>query len=78
VVTAWFCVPGRSYLPLLDGLYDHRDALTLAKGVIEIDDPDRIPELIAHAFTEATSGRAGPIAVFASGRRAVFAQRRCR
>src|SRR5207245_5787738 len=22
-----FCVPGESYLPLLDGLYDHRDAL---------------------------------------------------
>jgi len=138
-----FCVPGESYLPLLDGLYDHRDALRvvtcrheaaaanaaeatgklsgrpgvcmvtrgpgathaavgvhtarqdstpmvlligqvarghrgrdafqevefeqmfgpLAKAVIEIDDPDRIPELIAYAFTEATSGRAGPVAV---------------
>ena len=22
-----FCVPGESYLPLLDGLYDHRDRL---------------------------------------------------
>jgi len=35
----------------------------LAKAVIEISDPDRIPELIARAFTVATSGRAGPVVV---------------
>ncbi len=138
-----FCVPGESYLPLLDGLFDHRDRLRLvtcrheaaaanaaeasgkltgrpgvcivtrgpgathaavgvhtarqdstpflllvgqiarsqrgreafqeidpgqvfgsiAKGVFEIDDPDRIPELIANAFTLAASGRQGPVVV---------------
>jgi acetolactate synthase I/II/III large subunit len=138
-----FCVPGESYLPLLDGLFDHRDILrlvtcrheasaanaaeatgkltgrpgvcmvtrgpgathasvgvhtarqdstpmillvgqvarehrgreafqevdfeqvfgALAKAVIEVDDADRIPELIAAAFTLAASGRAGPVVV---------------
>jgi acetolactate synthase-1/2/3 large subunit len=138
-----FCVPGESYLPLLDGLFDHRDHLRvvtcrhesaaanaaeaagkltgrpgvcmvtrgpgathaavgvhtacqdstplillvgqvarghrgreafqeldvpavfgpLAKAAIEIDDPDRIPELVARAFTLATSGRHGPVVI---------------
>jgi acetolactate synthase-1/2/3 large subunit len=138
-----FCVPGESYLPLLDGLYDHRDHArvvtcrheasaanaaeatgkltgrpgvcmvtrgpgathaavgvhtarqdstplillvgqvarghrgreafqelkfeqvfgSMAKAVIEIDDPDRIPELTARAFSTAASGRAGPVVV---------------
>ena len=138
-----FCVPGESYLPLLDGLFDHRGTLrlitcrheasaanaaeatgkltgrpgvcmvtrgpgathasvgvhtarqdstpmvllvgqvarehrgreafqevefeqmfaALAKAVIEVDDADRIPELIAAAFTLAASGRAGPVVV---------------
>jgi acetolactate synthase-1/2/3 large subunit len=34
---------------------------SLAKGVIEVDDPDRIPELVAAAFTLATGGRQGPV-----------------
>jgi acetolactate synthase-1/2/3 large subunit len=138
-----FCVPGESYLPLLDGLVDHRDDLRLvtcrheaaaanaaeatgkltgrpgvcivtrapgathasvgvhtarqdstplillvgqvargqrgreafqeidlqqvfgsmAKGVFEIDNADRIPELVASAFTLAGSGRQGPVVV---------------
>jgi acetolactate synthase-1/2/3 large subunit len=138
-----FCVPGESYLPLLDGLFDHRERLrlvtcrheaaaanaaeasgkltgrpgvcmvtrgpgathaavgvhtakqdstplvllvgqvarghrgreafqeidcrdafgSLAKGVLEVDDPDRIPELVAGAFTLASSGRQGPVVV---------------
>jgi acetolactate synthase-1/2/3 large subunit len=138
-----FCVPGESYLPLLDGLFDHRDRVrvvtcrheaaaanaaeasgkltgrpgvcmvtrgpgathaavgvhtahqdstplillvgqvarsmrgreafqeldvqqvfgSMAKGVVEIDDPDRIPELVAGAFTLAASGRQGPVVV---------------
>ena len=138
-----FCVPGESYLPLLDGLFDHRDGLRLvtcrheaaaanaaeasgkltgrpgvcivtrgpgathaavgvhtarqdstpllllvgqvarsqrgreafqeieleqvfgsiAKGVFEISDPDRIPEVMASAFTLAASGRQGPVVV---------------
>jgi acetolactate synthase I/II/III large subunit len=138
-----FCVPGESYLPLLDGLFDHRDTLrvvtcrheaaaanaaeatgkltgapgvclvtrgpgathaavgihtakqdsspmvllvgqvarahrgreafqeidcdavfgSLAKGVFEIDDPERIPELTAAAFSLAASGRQGPVVV---------------
>jgi acetolactate synthase-1/2/3 large subunit len=136
-----FCVPGESYLPLLDGLYDLRDRLrvvtcrheaaaanaaeasgkltgrpgvcmvtrgpgathaatgvhtarqdstplillvgqvrrsergresfqeldykqvfgSMAKGVFEVDHPDRIPELVAGAFTLAASGRQGPV-----------------
>ena len=138
-----FCVPGESYLPLLDGLFDHRDRLrvvtcrheaaaanaaeaagkltgrpgvcmvtrgpgathaatgvhtarqdstpllllvgqvargqrgreafqeldcgevfgSMTKAVFEIDDPDRIPELVASAFTIAASGRQGPVVV---------------
>jgi acetolactate synthase I/II/III large subunit len=33
----------------------------LAKWVAQIDDPGRIPEMVAHAFTLATSGRPGPV-----------------
>ena len=33
----------------------------LAKWVAQIDDPSRIPEMVAHAFTLATSGRPGPV-----------------
>ncbi len=138
-----FCVPGESYLPLLDGLLDHRERLrvvtcrhetaaanaaeaygkltgrpgvclvtrgpgatqaavgvhtarqdsspmilmvgqvarrhrgreafqeidcdrvfgSLAKSVFELDDADRIPEVIAAAFAAATSGRQGPVVV---------------
>ena len=35
----------------------------MAKWVTEIDDPARIPELIARAFSVATSGRPGPVVV---------------
>jgi acetolactate synthase-1/2/3 large subunit len=138
-----FCVPGESYLPLLDGLFDHRDRLRLvtcrheaaaanaaeatgkltgrpgvcivtrgpgathaavgvhtarqdstplillagqvarghrgreafqeldfhqvfgsmAKGVFEIEHPDRVPEIVASAFTLAASGRQGPVVI---------------
>jgi acetolactate synthase-1/2/3 large subunit len=33
----------------------------LSKWVAEIDDPGRLPELVAHAFALATSGRPGPV-----------------
>jgi acetolactate synthase I/II/III large subunit len=136
-----FCVPGESYLALLDGLYEHRGAFRIvncrhegaaanaadafgkltgrpglcfvtrgpgathaaagihtaqqdstpllmlvgqvardergresfqeldyeavfgpmAKWAFEIDDPERIPEVLARAFTVATSGRPGPV-----------------
>ena len=136
-----FCVPGESYLGLLDGLYEHRGAFRIvncrhegaaanaadaygkltgrpglcfvtrgpgathaaagihtarqdstpllmlvgqvargergresfqeldyeavfgpmAKGAFEIDDPGRIPEILARAYAEATSGRPGPV-----------------
>ncbi len=136
-----FCVPGESYLGLLDGLYGHRDAFRIvncrhegaaanaadaygkltgrpglcfvtrgpgathaatgihtarqdstplimlvgqvardergresfqeldyeavfgpmAKWAFELDDPERIPEIVARAYTEATSGRPGPV-----------------
>ena len=136
-----FCVPGESYLALLDGLYEHRDAFRIvncrhegaaanaadaygkltgrpglcfvtrgpgathaaagihtaqqdstpllmlvgqvsrnergresfqeldyeavfgpmAKWAFEIDDPERIPEVLARAYTVATSGRPGPV-----------------
>ena len=136
-----FCVPGESYLGLLDGLYEHRDAFRIvncrhegaaanaadaygkltgrpglcfvtrgpgathaatgihtarqdstplimlvgqvargergresfqeldyeavfgpmAKWAFELDDPERIPEIVARAYTEATSGRPGPV-----------------
>jgi acetolactate synthase-1/2/3 large subunit len=138
-----FCVPGESYLPLLDGLYDHRERLrvvtcrheaaaanaaeasgkltgrpgvcmvtrgpgathaavgvhtarqdstplillvgqvargqrgreafqeldlpavfgSIAKGVIEVEAADRIPELVASAFALAAGGRQGPVVV---------------
>lgn len=35
----------------------------LAKWVTQIDDPKRIPELMAHAFDVAVSGRPGPVVV---------------
>ncbi len=35
----------------------------IAKWVTEIDDADRIPEIIAHAFTVAQSGRPGPVVI---------------
>ena len=35
----------------------------LTKWVAQIDDPARIPEFVAHAFTLATSGRPGPVAL---------------
>jgi acetolactate synthase I/II/III large subunit len=136
-----FCVPGESYLSLLDGLYDHRDRFRIvncrhegaaanaadaygkltgrpgicmvtrgpgathaatgihtarqdstplimlvgqiaraergresfqeldyeavfgpmAKWAFELDDPARIPEVLARAYTVATSGRPGPV-----------------
>src|SRR5215210_1467162 len=136
-----FCVPGESYLALLDGLYEHRDAFRIvncrhegaaanaadaygkltgrpglcmvtrgpgathaatgvhtarqdstplimlvgqvareergresfqeldyeavfgpmAKWAFELDDPARIPEVLARAYTVATSGRPGPV-----------------
>ncbi len=34
---------------------------TLAKWVAEVDAPERIPELVARAFTVAVSGRPGPV-----------------
>jgi acetolactate synthase-1/2/3 large subunit len=36
---------------------------SLAKGVLEIDRTERIPELVAAAFTLAASGRQGPVVV---------------
>lgn len=36
---------------------------TLAKWVVEIDDVDRIPELLARAWKTATTGRPGPVVV---------------
>src|SRR5215213_3866357 len=136
-----FCVPGESYLSLLDGLYEHRDRFRIvncrhegaaanaadaygkltgrpglcmvtrgpgathaatgvhtaqqdstplillvgqvareergresfqeldyeavfgpmAKWAFELDDPERIPEVVARGYTEATSGRPGPV-----------------
>jgi acetolactate synthase-1/2/3 large subunit len=138
-----FCVPGESYLALLDGLYAHREAVrvvtcrhesaaanaadaygkltgrpgicmvtrgpgatqaavgvhtasqdstplillvgqvasghrgreafqeidcqavfgSMAKGVFEIDDPARIPEIVAGAFSLALGGRQGPVVI---------------
>ncbi len=35
----------------------------IAKWVVEIDDPKRIPEIVARAFRVATQGRAGPVVI---------------
>ena len=43
---------------------DYRRMLgQLAKWVVQIDHPDRIPELVHRAFATAASGRPGPVAV---------------
>ena len=43
---------------------DYRQMFTgIAKWVCEIDDPARIPELIARAFHTAASGRPGPVVI---------------
>jgi acetolactate synthase I/II/III large subunit len=36
---------------------------TMAKWVVEIDDPDRIPEILSRAWTTALTGRPGPVVV---------------
>ena len=36
---------------------------TVAKWVTDIDEPERIPELVSRAFHEATSGRPGPVVI---------------
>ena len=36
---------------------------SMAKWVVEIDDPDRVPEIVSRAFYTATSGRPGPVVV---------------
>ena len=36
---------------------------TMAKWVVQIDDPKRVPELISRAFHVATSGRPGPVVI---------------
>lgn len=36
---------------------------SLAKGVFELDDVDRIPEVVASAFSLASSGRQGPVVI---------------
>ena len=36
---------------------------TMAKSVVQVDDPARLPELISQAFHMATSGRPGPVVV---------------
>ncbi|MFO1107278.1 MAG: thiamine pyrophosphate-binding protein [Amaricoccus sp.] len=43
---------------------DYRAAFgPLAKWAVEIDDPDRVPELVGRAFAVAQSGRPGPVVV---------------
>ena len=36
---------------------------TMAKWAVEIDDADRIPEILARAWTTATAGRPGPVVI---------------
>ena len=36
---------------------------TMAKWVVQIDDPKRLPELVSRAFHVATSGRPGPVVI---------------
>ncbi len=36
---------------------------SMAKWVVEIDTPDRVPELVARAFRVATQGRPGPVVI---------------
>lgn len=36
---------------------------TMAKWVVQVDDPKRLPELISRAFHVATSGRPGPVVI---------------
>jgi len=36
---------------------------TMAKWVVEVDDPKRLPELVSRAFHVATSGRPGPVVI---------------
>jgi len=36
---------------------------TLAKWVVQVDDPKRLPELVSRAFHVATSGRPGPVVI---------------
>lgn len=36
---------------------------SMAKWVVEIDDPDRVPELLARGWSTATSGRPGPVVI---------------
>jgi acetolactate synthase-1/2/3 large subunit len=36
---------------------------TMAKWVVQIDDPSRLPELVSRAFHVATSGRPGPVVI---------------
>lgn len=36
---------------------------TMAKWAVEVDDPDRVPEIVARAFATALGGRPGPVVV---------------
>ena len=45
---------------------------TMAKWVVQIDDPARVPELISRAFHVATSGRPGPVVYWGWHRTSAF------